>query len=145
MLHLRFDLDLVELSQQLTLLHAIAVVDQQFLHNAAGLRLHFDLRDRRNFAGRHHALGEVSLFHFGELGGVDLGAAAGRRKDASGDQQHDYRDHADPNNQSATLLFAISAVTVHNSSSMYRQLEIGSHCTLTLMYAGRLSFVPELT
>ena len=129
----------------MTFLDAIAVIDQQFLHNAAGFRFHLNLGDWRHLPCGHYTLGEVSLFHLGELGGVDLGAAAGRRKDSASDEQHDYRDHAAPNNQSATLLFAISAVTVHNSSSMYRQLEIGSHCTLTLMYAGRLSFVPELT
>ena len=112
LLHLRLNLDLVELRQQLALLHAVAVVDQKLLHDAAGLRLHFDLGDRRDLAGRDHALGQIALFHFGELRRINLGAATRRRDHSTRNQQHDDSYHAAPNNQFATLLLIIS-VTVH--------------------------------
>ena len=138
LLHLRLDLDLVELGQQLSLLDAVAVVHQQLLHNAAGLRLDFDLGDGRDLAGRHHALGQVALFHFGEFRRINLGAATRRRENSARDQQHDDRDHAAPDNQFATLLLIIS-VTVHNASCRYRQVEIGSHSAALTPYVRGLS------
>ena len=79
---LRLDLDLVELRQELPFLDRIAVVHQQLLHDAAGFRLDLDLGDGRDLAGRHYALGQVALFHFRQFGGINLGAAAGRRENS---------------------------------------------------------------
>ena len=43
-----------------------------------------------HLAGRHHALGQVAFFHFGQLGGINLGAAARRREHSARDQEHEY-------------------------------------------------------
>ncbi len=42
-----------------------------------GLGLDFDLGDGLDLAGGDYALGEVTLFDLGQLGGINLGAAAG--------------------------------------------------------------------
>ncbi len=88
-------------------------------------------------------LARSPLLHFGEFRGINLGAAPRRREDTDGDQQDNDRDHAAPDNQSATLLLMI-AVTVHNASCRYRQVEMGSHfAALTPLYGAGAAFVPS--
>ena len=143
LLHLRLDFDLVELGQQLALLHAVAIIDVQPLHDAACLRLHFNLGDGRDLAGRHNTLGQVAFFDFGEFRRINLGATAGRREYTHCDYQDDDRHDTAPDNQSAALLFHISAVAVHSSSCTNRQVEMGSHRALAPMYVVGIAFVPD--
>ena len=68
-----------EFNQDLTLLHWLAIIHQQFFHNAAGFRLNVDLGDGLDFSGSYNILGQVTAFHLGQLRWINAAAATGCR------------------------------------------------------------------
>ena len=85
----------VELGQDLALLHLVAVVHEQPLHEAARLRLDLDLGQGLDLPGRHDGAREVALLDRGEARGVDLLPAAAGRHQAEHREDHDPRADED--------------------------------------------------
>ena len=65
-----------------------------------------------DFAGGDDALGEIALLHFGQLGGIDLGAASGRCHCNDHQRQHGH-GHDGNDDPALLLVFAVFAVR-HN-------------------------------
>ena len=75
----RLYLFFIQLHQHLTLLHRLAIIHEQFFHNAAGFRLNVDLGDGLDLSGSYNVLGQVTAFHLGQLRWINAAAATGCR------------------------------------------------------------------
>src|SRR5208282_2642509 len=100
--------------ENLAFLHLVAIIHVQLFHDAARLGLNLDLRDGLDLSGSHHALCQVSLFHLGQLRGVDLCSASGCDQCAGDDQDHNDRCYRAPDNDSFTPLLPAIAVAFHD-------------------------------
>ena len=109
--NLSLQLLFVQLSQDLALLYSIASINQQFLHNAAGFRLHLDLGNRQHLASCDYTLGQIAFFNRRDLCRINLGAAAGRLGDHSPDHEQNNHSCRDPPNAPFLLLIIRIAVS----------------------------------
>ena len=104
-----FELNLVELGENLADFYAIAVVYVNLFDDSAGLGFDFGFGERLNFSGSDDDAGEIAAFDVGEFGGVDFVVGAESGFDAVTCTQKDDEGDAAPDNTAATF-FAILAV-----------------------------------
>src|SRR5213080_1491934 len=104
-----FELHLVELREQLALLHAFTVIHVKLFHDAAGLGFDLHFGKWLNLAGRHDHARQVAALHGSNPGWVNGAVWAERRLDAiTTASQHHYGDRAP---HDTTLLLTALAVS----------------------------------
>ena len=104
-----FELNFVELGENLADFYAIAVVHVNLFDDAASLGFDFGFGERLNFPGGDDDAGEVAALDIGELGRVDFVVGAEGGFNAVASTQEDDEGDTAPDN-TATTFFAILAV-----------------------------------
>ena len=107
-----FELNFIQFREQLSLLHAIAVIDVKLFHDAAGLGFDLHFGERLNLACSDHHACQVAAFHGSNFGRVNGAAGAERRFDAiTAAAEHHDGDRAPDDAAPFLAVFAVLPVS----------------------------------